>query len=125
MIRFFLKNGRNSLRFDAPTDELFDHLGSIGIFEDIRIGGMENVSVDYYPTEDDYKIAKTVCDRLLPDDRISDVNRLCARLDGQWRISDEEFENALSENDVRGALNIKAAYEKMREDLTQINNLSM
>ena len=125
MIRFFIKNGNNSVKFDAPTDELFDHLGSIGICKDIPIGGMENVSVDYYPTEDDDKIAKIVCERLLPEDKISDVNRLCARLDGQWQITDEEFESALSENDVRGALNIKAAYEKLREDLTQLSDLSM
>ena len=108
-----------------PTCELIDHLGSIGICKDIPIGGTENVSVDYYPTEDDDKIAKIVCERLLPEDKISNVNRLCAKLDGQWQITDEEFENALSENDVRGALDIKAAYEKLREDLTQINDLSM
>ena len=125
MIRFVIENGNNWLKFDAPTDELFDHLGSIGICKDIPIGGTENVSVDYYPTEDDDKIAKIVCERLLPEDRISDVNRLCARLDGQWQITDEEFESALSENDVRGALNIKAAYEKLREDLTQLSDLSM
>ncbi len=35
MIRFFIKSGNNSVKFDAPTDELFDHLGSIGINEDI------------------------------------------------------------------------------------------
>ena len=125
MIRFVIENGNNWLKFDAPTDELLDHLGSIGICKDIPIGGTENVSVDYYPTEDDDKIAKIVCERLLPEDRISDVNRLCARLDGQWQITDEEFENALSENDVRGALNIKAAYEKLREELRQTNDLSM
>ena len=44
---------------------------------------------------------------------------------GRTEFTDEEFESALSENDVRGALNIKAAYEKLREDLTQINDLSM
>ena len=125
MIRFVIENGNNWLKFDAPTDELLDHLGSIGICKDIPIGGTENVSVDYYPTEDDDKIAKIVCERLLPEDRISDVNRLCARLDGQWQITDEEFESALSENDVRGALNIKAAYEKLREELRQTNDLSM
>lgn len=125
MIRFVIENGKDRLRFDMPTCELIDHLGSIGICKDIPIGGTENVSVDYYPTEDDDKIAKIVCERLLPDDKISDVNRLCARLDGLWRITAEEFENALAENDVRGALNIKAAYEKLREDLTQTNDLSM
>ncbi len=125
MIRFVIENGKDRLRFDMPTCELIDHLGSIGICKDIPIGGTKKISVDYYPTEDDDKIAKIVCERLLPDDKISDVNRLCARLDGQWQITDEEFENTLSETDVRGALNIKAAYEKLREDLTQTNDLSM
>ena len=125
MIRFVIENGKDRLRFDMPTCELIDHLGSIGICKDIPIGGTENVSVDYYPTEDDDKIAKIVCERLLPEDKISDVNSLCARLDGQWQITDEEFENTLSETDVRGALNIDAAYEKLREDLTQTNDLSM
>ena len=125
MIRFFIKNGNNSVKFDAPTDELFDHLGSIGINEDIPITCSEKIYLDFYPTDDNDKIAKIVCERLLPDDKISDVNRLCARLDGQWQITDEEFENTLSETYVRGALNIKAAYEKLREDLTQTNDLSM
>ena len=87
MIRFVIENGKDRLRFDMPTCELIDHLGSIGICKDIPIGGTENVSVDYYPTEDDDKIAKIVCERLLPDDKISDVNRLCARLDGHWQIT--------------------------------------
>lgn len=125
MIRFVIETGNNWLKFDMPTCELVDHLGSIGICKDIPIGGTENVSVDYFPTEDDDKIAKIVCERLLPEDRISDVNRLCARLDGQWQITDEEFEKALSENDVRGALNIKAAYDELREELRQTNDLSM
>lgn len=125
MIRFVIENGNDRLRFDMPTCELADHLGSIRICKDIPIGGTKNVSVDYYPAEDDDKIAKIVCDRLLPEDKISDVNQLCNKLDGLWRITAEEFESTLSENDVRGALNIKAAYEKLREDLTQINDLSM
>ena len=123
MIRFLIRNGKNSLRFDVPTNELFEHLQSIGINEDIPIGGTEKISVERFPKDD--KIAEIVCERLLPDDRISDVNQLCNKLDGLWRITAEEFESALSENDVRGALNIKAAYEKLREDLTQINDLSM
>ena len=123
MIRFLIRNGKNSLRFDVPTNELFEHLQSIGINEDIPIGGTEKISVERFPKDD--KIAEIVCERLLPDDRISDVNQLCNKLDGLWRITAEEFESTLSENDVRGALNIKAAYEKLREDLTQINDLSM
>ena len=125
MIRFEIKNGNDWLKFDMPTCELADHLGSIGICKDIPIGGTENISVDYYPTEVDDEIAEIVCDRLSPEDKISDVNRLCDKLDGQWQITDEEFESALSENDVRGALNINAAYEKLREVFTQINDLSM
>ncbi len=125
MIRFFIKNGNNSLKFDAPTDELFDHLGSIGINEDIPITCSEKIYLDFYPTDDTDKIAKLVCERLLSEDRISDVNQLCKKLDGQWRISAEEFENALSENDVRGALNINAAYEKLLEEPKQTDDLSM
>ncbi len=123
MIRFVIENGKNSLRFDVPTNELSDHLQSIGISENIPIGGTEKITIERFPKDD--KIAEIVCERLLPGDRISDVNRLCNKLDGLWRITAEEFESTLSENDVRGALNIKSAYEKLREDLTQINDLSM
>lgn len=125
MIRFFIKNGNNSLKFDAPTDELFDHLGSIGINEDIPVTCSEKIYLDFYPTDDTDEIAKIVCDRLLPDDRISDVNRLCNKLDGLWRITAEEFESALSENDVRGAVNIDSAFEKLMNELRQTNDLSM
>ena len=125
MIRFFIKNGNNSLKFDAPTDELFDHLGSIGIGEDIPVTCSEKIYLDFYPTDDTDEIAKIVCDRLLFDDRISDVNRLCNKLDGLWRITAEEFESALSENDVRGAVNIDAAFEKLMNELRQTNDLSM
>ena len=125
MIRFFIKNGNNSLKFDAPTDELFDHLGSIGIGEDIPVTCSEKIYLDFYPTDDTDEIAKIVCDRLLPEDKISDVNRLCNKLDGLWRITAEEFESALSENDVRGAVNIDAAFEKLMNELRQTNDLSM
>ena len=85
----------------------------------------EKIYLDFYPTDDTDEIAKIVCDRLLPDDRISDVNRLCNKLDGLWRITAEEFESALSENDVRGAVNIDAAFEKLMNELRQTNDLSM
>ena len=125
MIRFVIENGNNSVKFDAPTDELFDHLGSIGIGEDIPITCSEKIYLDFYPTDNNDEIAKIVCDRLLPEDKISDVNRLCARLDGLWRITAEEFENALAENDVRGAVNIDAAFEKLINEPQQTNDLSM
>ena len=113
------------MKFDEPTDELFDNLGSIGIGEDIPICCSEKIYLDFYPTDNNDEIAKIVCDRLLPEDKISDVNRLCEKLDGQWQITDEEFESALSENDVHGALNIDAAYERLREEMSQSNDLSM
>ncbi len=125
MIRFFIKNGNNSLKFDMPTDELFDHLGSIGINEDIPITCSERIYLDFYPTDETDKIADIVCKRLLETDKISDVNSLCQKLDGLWRISAEELESAFAENDVRGALNIDVAYEKLLQEPKQTNDLSM
>ena len=125
MIRFSIENGNNWLRFDMPTDELVDHLGSIGINEDIPITCREKIHLDFYPTDDTDKIAKLVCERLLPDDKISDVNRLCAKLDGLWRITAEEFESALSGNNVHGALKIEETYEKLRQEPLQTNDLGM
>ena len=126
MIRFFIMNGKNSTRFDMPTDELFDHLGSIGIREDIPITCSEKIYLDFYPTDDKDEIADIVCKRLLATDKISDVNALCRKLDGLWRISAEELETAFAENDVRGAANMNEAYEQLRNELLgQSNELKM
>ena len=126
MIRFFIKNGKNSTRFDMPTDELSDHLGSIGIREDIPVCCSEKIYLDFYPTDDKDEIADIVCKRLLATDKISDVNSLCRKLDGLWRISAEELETAFAENDVRGAANMDKAYENLREELLgQTSGLKM
>ena len=126
MIRFFIMNWKNSTRFDMPTDELFDHLGSIGIREDIPITCSEKIYLDFYPTDDKDEIADIVCKRLLATDKISDVNALCRKLDGLWRISAEELETAFAENDVRGAANMNEAYEQLRNELLgQSNELKM
>ena len=117
MIRFFIMNGKNSVKFDMPTDELFDHLGSIGINEDIPMCCSEKIYLNFYPTDDKDKIADIVCKRLLESDKISEVNALCQKLDGLWRISAEELETAFAENDVRGAANMDKAYENLREEL--------
>ena len=117
MIRLFIMNGNNSVKFDMPADELFDHLGSIGINEDIPMCCSEKIYLDFYPTDDTDKIADIVCKRLLESDKISEVNALCQKLDGLWRISAEELETAFSENDVRGAANMGKAYENLREEL--------
>ncbi|MDE7230235.1 MAG: hypothetical protein K2N56_07125 [Oscillospiraceae bacterium] len=126
MIRFFIKNGNNSLRFDAPTDELFDHLGSIGIGKDIPITSSGEISVKFYPTDEADKIAKVVCDRLLPEDKISDVNQLCEKLDGQWRISAEEFEEAINKVNAHGAAEIGEVYEYLiMQDGQSMNSIGM
>lgn len=125
MIRFFIMNGKNSVRFDMPTDELFDHLGSIGIRKDIPIGGSGDISAEYYSTDDKDEIADIVCKRLLPTDKISDVNALCHKLDGLWRITAEELEAAFAENDVHGAINMDEAYESLKEEIRHSNDLKM
>ena len=117
MIRFFIMNGKNSVKFDIPADELFDYLGSIGINEDIPMCCSEKIYLDFYPTDDMDKIADIVCKRILESDKISEVNALCQKLDGLWRISAEELETAFAENDVRGAANMDKAYENLREEL--------
>ena len=118
MIRFFImSNGKDSVKFYLPADELFDHLGSIGINEDIPITCSERIYLDFYPTDETDEIAKIVCNRLSDTDKISDVNALCHKLDGLWRISAEELENAFAENDVHGAVNMDKAYENLREEL--------
>lgn len=50
MIRFRVDFGKNSLLMDLPTDELFDHLGSIGILENIPIGGTDKLKSRDFPT---------------------------------------------------------------------------
>ena len=61
MIRFFImSNGKDSVKFDLPADELFDHLGSIGINEDIPITCSERIYLDFYPTDETDEIAKIV-----------------------------------------------------------------
>lgn len=123
MIRFFImNNGKDSVKFDMPTNELFDHLGSIGIRENIPICCSERIYLDFYPTNEMDEIAKIVCDRLLESDKISDVNKLCHKLDGLWRISAEELETAFAENDVHGAANMGKAYETLREELLEQSN---
>ncbi len=125
MIRFFIMNGKNSVKFDMPADGLFDHLGSIGINEDIPMCCSEKIYLDFYPTDDTDKIADIVCKRLLESDKISEVNALCQKLDGLWRISAEELETAFAENDVRGAANMDKAYEKLMNEPQQTDELSM
>lgn len=42
----------NTLLMLLPTDELYDHLCSIGIAKDISIGGTEDINVKIYADND-------------------------------------------------------------------------
>ena len=106
MIRFFIKNGNDSLRVDLPSDELTDQLGSIGILEDIPLRSSEKIQLEYYPTDASDKIAEVICDRLSPEDKISEVNALCERLESAWRISSADLKTALDTLDIHGAKQI-------------------
>lgn len=105
MIRFFIKNGNDSLKFDMPTDELFDHLGSIGINEDIPITCSEKIYLDFYPTYDWEKTAECICERLSESDKISDVNKLCFKIEGA-KIDSEQLVDSLDVMDAHGVKEI-------------------
>ena len=106
MIRFFIKNEHGSTKFDTPTEELSDHLGSIGILEDSPLHSSEKIQLEYYPTDASDKTAEIICDRLAPEDKISDVNALCERLESAWRISYADLKTALDTLDIHGAKQI-------------------
>ncbi len=101
----------NTLLMSLPTDELYDHLGSIGINKDIPIGGTEDIDVKFY-ADNDLEVSQTVCERLLPDDKISRVNALCEQIESAWRVGYTETNKALVERDLRG---VKAMSEMVSE----------
>ena len=91
---------------ELPSDELSDHLGSIGILEDIPLRSSEKIQLEYYPTDVSDKIAEIICDKLLPEDKISEVNALCERLESAWRISSADLKTALDTLDIHGVKQI-------------------
>ncbi len=52
MIGVTVNHEGNTLLISLPTDELHDHLGSIGINKDIPVGGTENINVKIYADND-------------------------------------------------------------------------
>ncbi len=103
----------NTLLMSLPTDELHDHLGSIGITKDIPIGGTEDIDVKFY-ADNDLEISKTVCGRLLPDDKISRVNELCEQIESAWRVGYTETNKAFVERGLRGV-------EAMSETVSELD----
>lgn len=102
----------NTLLMSLPTDELHDHLGSIGITKDIPIGGTEDIDVKFY-ADNDLEISKTVCGRLLPDDKISRVNELCEQIESAWRVGYTDTNKAFVERDLRGVEAMSAAVSEL------------
>lgn len=112
----------NTLLMSLPTDELYDHLGSIGITKDIPIGGTEDTEVKFY-ADNDLEISKTVCGCLLPDDKISRINELCEQIESAWRVGYTDTNKAFVERNLRGVEAMSAAVSEMdiqaREEIEQ------
>lgn len=112
----------NTLLMSLPTDELYDHLGSIGITKDIPIGGTEDTDIKFY-ADNDLEISKTVCERLLPDDKISRVNELCEQIESAWRVGYTDTNKAFVERDLRGVEAMSAVVSELdiqaREEIEQ------
>lgn len=102
----------NTLLMSLPTDELYDHLCSIGIAKDIPIGGTEDIDVKIY-ADNDLEISKTVCERLLPDDKISRVNELCEQIESAWRVGYTDTNKAFVERGLRGVEAMSAAVSEL------------
>lgn len=118
----------NTLIMSLPTDELAGHLGSIGIDNDIPIGGTDEIKVKIYP-DNDIETSQTVCERLLPDDKISCVNDLCEQIESAWRVGYSETDKAFCERDLRGAEAMSETLSELdkqaQEEIQQERGLSM
>lgn len=101
MIGVTVDHDGNTMLMSLPTDELYDHLDSIGITKDIPIGGTEDIDVKFY-ADNDLEVSQTVCGRLLPNDKISRVNELCEQIESAWRVGYTETNKAFVERDLRG-----------------------
>lgn len=112
----------NTLLMSLPTDELHNHLGSIGIDGDIPMGGTDDINVKFY-ADNDLEVSRTVCERLLPDDKISRVNALCERIESAWRVGYTDTNKAFMERNLRGVEAMSETVSEMdilaREDIAQ------
>lgn len=128
MIGMYIKSGGNSLSIPLPCEELLDHLMSIGINENISIGGNDKVEVKCY-ADNDISVSQTICDRLLPTDRTSTVNELCERVESAWRVGYNNAEKAIVEQNLHGAEEMAAAVADLdiraREEISMDREISM
>lgn len=113
MIGVTVNHEGNTLLMSLPTDELHDHLGSIGIKKDIPIGDTEDIDVKFY-ADNDLEISQTVCERLLPDDKILRVNELCEQIESACRVGYTDTNKAFVERNLRGV-------EAMSETVSELD----
>lgn len=120
MIRFIIERDNVSVAFDAPTDLLYDRLAFVRV-GDIPISGTDNASVRVIPWAD-VELAEVIAMRFSDDDKISEVNALCAKVK-KLRLSDEKaFIERLENDDVQGAAQMIDVVEEMGlEAASEIN----
>ena len=66
------------------------------------IRSSENIQSDFYPADDCDKVAEIICDRLSPEDKISEVNALCERLENTRKFDVPDLKTALDTLDISG-----------------------
>jgi len=128
MIRVKINYEGNTLLISLPTDELSDHLGSIGIVGDIPVGGTADIDIKIY-SDNDLEFSRTVCERLLPDNKILSVNDLCKQIESAWRVGYTDTNRAFVEHDLHGVEAMSKASSEMdiqaREEIARERELSM
>lgn len=120
MIRFIIEKDNVSVAFDAPTDLLYDRLAFVRV-GDIPISGTDNASVRIIPWAD-VKLAEAIAKRFSGDDKISEVNALCAKIKYMQPSDEKAFIERLENEDVHGAAQmIEIADEMGLEAVFEIN----
>ena len=65
----------------------------------------KKIYIDFYPTYDWDKTAECICKRPSEDDKISDVNKLCFKIEGA-KIDSEQLVDSLDLMDAHGVKEI-------------------
>lgn len=120
MIRFIIEKDNMSVAFDAPTDLLYDRLAFVRV-GDIPISGTDNASVRVIPWTD-VKLAEAIAKRFSNDDKISEVNALCAKVKYIQPSDEKAFIERLEKEDVHGAAQMFDVADEMgMEAVSEIN----
>ncbi len=111
MIRFIIDKDNVSVAFDAPTDLLYDRLAFVRV-GDIPISGTDNASVRVIPWAD-VELAEAIAKRFSGNDKISEVNALCAKVKELQPSDEKAFIGRLENEDVHGAAQMINVVEEM------------